>query len=45
MWYISKYVREHGNESGSDQDCHQWVKGNDQHIRNTFDTFNDEEDL
>lgn len=35
----SKYVNEHRNERGTDEDCNQWVEEHEQHNRNIFDKF------
>ena len=47
MWYIwvSKYVGEHGIESGSNEYCDEWVEENEQDGRSIFKTSDDEEDL
>ena len=47
VWYIwvSKYVGEHGIESGSNEYCDEWVEENEQDGRSIFKTSDDEEDL
>ena len=47
VWYIwvSKYVGEHGIESGSDEHCDEWVEENEQDGRSIFKTSDEEEDL